>query len=55
VELVHKLERSGTRIVQVPVHHYPRLHGRSQFFRPRPLLNTLSQLTLLFFQLMVWQ
>lgn len=55
VELVHKLERSGTRIVQVPVHHYPRLHGRSQFFRPRPLLNTLSQLTLLFFQLMVSQ
>jgi glycosyltransferase involved in cell wall biosynthesis len=55
VELVHKLERSGTRIVQVPVHHYPRLHGKSQFFRPRPLLNTFSQLAVLFFQLMVWQ
>lgn len=32
VELVHKLHRSGCIFAEVPVHHYPRTHGRSQFF-----------------------
>ena len=33
VELVRKIELSGCGVVEVGVHHYPRLHGRSQFFR----------------------
>jgi glycosyltransferase involved in cell wall biosynthesis len=32
VELLAKISRAGLRIRQVPVHHYHRMHGRSQFF-----------------------
>jgi hypothetical protein len=53
VELVRKLELSRCRVVEVGVHHYPRLHGRSQFFRFRSLLKTLYQLAKLYFSLMV--
>ena len=51
VELVRKLELSGFNVEEAGVHHYPRLHGRSQFFRVRSLLNTLRQLIRLYFQL----
>lgn len=44
VELVKKIELTGCRIEEVGVHHYPRLHGRSQFFRIKSLLTTLGQL-----------
>lgn len=44
VELVCKLERSGRPFAEVGVHHYPRVHGKSQFFRLKSLLNTLYQL-----------
>ena len=44
VELVRKIEVSGCGIAEVGVHHYPRLHGRSQFFRWRSLLTTFTQL-----------
>jgi glycosyltransferase involved in cell wall biosynthesis len=50
VELVRKIELTGCRVVEVGVHHYPRLHGRSQFFRIRSLLKTLRQLTRLWIQ-----
>jgi glycosyltransferase involved in cell wall biosynthesis len=48
VELVRKLEMMPYRVVEVGVHHYPRLHGRSQFFRTRSLLTTLYQLIRLY-------
>jgi glycosyltransferase involved in cell wall biosynthesis len=44
VELVKKLEMSGYEVVEVGVHHYPRQHGRSQFFRFRSLLTTLGEI-----------
>ena len=50
VELVRKLELLPWRVVEVGVHHYPRLHGRSQFFRVRSLANTLYQITRLWVQ-----
>lgn len=53
VELVRKLELSGCGVVETGVHHYPRLHGRSQFFRVRSLLKTLAQLIRLYFQLVI--
>ena len=53
VELVRKLELSPYRVVEVGVHHYPRLHGRSQFFRVRSLLITLGQLIRLYIRLVV--
>jgi glycosyltransferase involved in cell wall biosynthesis len=35
VELVTKVEKSGCAVGYVPVHHYHRVHGRSQFFNFR--------------------
>jgi glycosyltransferase involved in cell wall biosynthesis len=51
VELVRKLELSGCDVVEVGVHHYPRLHGRSQFFRLKSLLTTLEQIVCLHFKI----
>ncbi|MGH9672050.1 MAG: glycosyltransferase family 2 protein, partial [Bryobacteraceae bacterium] len=53
VELVRKLELSRYRVVEVGVHHYPRVHGRSQFFRVRSLATTFFQLARLFVHLVV--
>jgi glycosyltransferase involved in cell wall biosynthesis len=51
VELVRKLELSGCGVVEVGVHHYPRLYGRSQFFRVKSLAVTFTQLVRLWFRL----
>jgi len=48
VELVRKLEMSGWDVEEVGVHHYPRLYGRSQFFRFRSLFATACQLARLY-------
>jgi hypothetical protein len=48
VELVRKLEQTGMRVVEVEVSHYPRVHGRSQFFRVRSLARTFGQLLRLY-------
>ena len=53
VELVRKLELSGCEVKEVGVHHYPRLHGRSQFFRVRSLAVTFFQLLRLWVRLVV--
>ncbi|MFB3827996.1 MAG: glycosyltransferase family 2 protein [Bryobacteraceae bacterium] len=53
VELVRKLELSGCGVAEVGVHHYPRLHGRSQFFRVRSLATTFAQLTALYTRLVL--
>lgn len=49
VEMAYKLERLGCRAVEVAVSHYPRVAGRSQFFRWRSVLATLGQLSSLYF------
>ncbi len=48
LELVRNLELSGQEVVEVPVSHYAREHGRSQFFRVRSLGVTFLQLCRLF-------
>jgi glycosyltransferase involved in cell wall biosynthesis len=53
VELVRKLELSGCAVAEVGVHHYPRLHGKSQFFRLKSLAVTLVQLLRLWVRLVV--
>ncbi|MGC8794620.1 MAG: glycosyltransferase family 2 protein [Bryobacteraceae bacterium] len=53
VELVRKLELSPYRVLETPVHHYPRLHGRSQFFRLRSLASTFLQLIRLYYRLVI--
>ena len=49
VELVRKLQDTGCEIVEIPVRHLPRLHGRSQFFRPWSLIHSLWQLAGFYF------
>src|SRR5207302_110012 len=44
VELVRKLEISGCEVEEAAVHHYPRMHGRSRFFRGRSLAKTFLEL-----------
>jgi glycosyltransferase involved in cell wall biosynthesis len=53
VELVRKIEISGCGVVEVGVHHYPRLHGRSQFFRLPSLARTFFELLRLWLRLVV--
>jgi glycosyltransferase involved in cell wall biosynthesis len=53
VELVRKIEVSGCGVAETGVHHYPRLHGRSQFFRWRSLLTTFAQLIRLYWTLVL--
>ena len=53
VELVRTLEMSGAEIVELPVHHYARQHGRSQFFRFRSLAITFVQLCAVFYRLVL--
>ena len=53
VELVRKLEISGCGVEEVGVHHYPRLHGKSQFFRLRSLANTFVELLRLWVRVVV--
>jgi glycosyltransferase involved in cell wall biosynthesis len=55
VELVRKLELSGCQVMEVGVQHYPRLHGRSQFFRIRSLAVTFLQLLRLWVRLVILQ
>jgi glycosyltransferase involved in cell wall biosynthesis len=39
-EMIYKLHRAGCRFAEVHVDHYPRRHGRSQFFTVRRVART---------------
>jgi glycosyltransferase involved in cell wall biosynthesis len=53
VELVTKVEKNGFRVVQVPVHHYHRMHGRSQFFNLPRLWQVARGMSVLWWELIV--
>ena len=53
VELVYKLQRAGCVFAEVPVHHYPRTHGRSQFFTLRRVARTAYDFLFLWIQLVL--
>lgn len=53
VELVKKLELCPYLVEEVGVNHYPRLHGKSQFFRIQSLAATFFQLVRLYVTLVV--
>jgi GT2 family glycosyltransferase len=55
VELVRKLQDAGARFVEVPVHHYPRTHGQSEFFNFRSVARSLTDLAGLWFRLVVFR
>jgi glycosyltransferase involved in cell wall biosynthesis len=44
VELMKKVQDAGFRIVEVPVHHFHRAYGKSQFFNFRRIWRTGQQL-----------
>jgi glycosyltransferase involved in cell wall biosynthesis len=51
VELVRKLSSAGCTFREVPVHHYARTHGKSQFFTPRRVARTLFDFCVLWVSL----
>ncbi len=53
LEMVKKLQDLGFRFKEVPVHHYHRAHGKSQFFNFRRLFKTATQLAGLWWALVV--
>lgn len=53
VEMMKKIQDAGFQIVEVPVHHYHRAFGKSQFFNYRRLLRTGRDLLLLWFELVI--
>lgn len=53
LELVKKIEDAGYVIAEVPVNHYSRKYGVSQFFVPWRILRTLRQLADLYWMLVV--
>src|SRR5262245_40928824 len=52
-EMIYKLRRAGYRFAEVGVHHYPRPHGRSQFFTPSRVGRTAFDFFLLWLRLVV--
>jgi glycosyltransferase involved in cell wall biosynthesis len=53
VEMMKKIQDAGFRIAEVPVHHYHRAFGKSQFFNVRRLFRTGRDLLLLWYALVV--
>jgi glycosyltransferase involved in cell wall biosynthesis len=53
VEMMKKIHDGGFRIVEVPVHHYHRAYGQSQFFNFRRLFRVARDLLLLWLALVV--
>jgi hypothetical protein len=53
VEMMRRFERAGARFVEVPVHHYTRPSGRSQFFRLPAIARSARQLLALWWRLVV--
>jgi hypothetical protein len=53
VELVTKIEKNGFRVVPVPVHHYHRIHGKSQFFNFARIARVATGMSGLWWELIV--
>jgi len=53
VELMKKVQDQGFRLAEVPVHHFHRSYGKSQFFNFPRVARTLLDLTRLWMELVV--
>ena len=53
VEMMRRFEQAGARFVEVPVHHYHRPVGRSQFFRVPAIARSARQLLALWWRVMI--
>ncbi|MBA3711354.1 MAG: glycosyltransferase family 2 protein [Pyrinomonadaceae bacterium] len=55
VELVRKLHAAGCVFAEAPVHHFPRAHGRSQFFTLQRVARTTLDFFFLWLRLVALQ
>jgi glycosyltransferase involved in cell wall biosynthesis len=55
LEMMKKIQDAGFTIVEVPVHHYHRAHGQSQFFNFRRVIRTGIDVMKLWYALVVRQ
>jgi len=53
VEMMYRFQAAGARFVEVPVHHYFRPHGNSQFFRIPAIARSARQLVELWWRVVV--
>jgi glycosyltransferase involved in cell wall biosynthesis len=53
LEMMKKIHDAGFRIVEVPVHHFHRAFGRSQFFNVRRVVKTAGDVLKLWFVLVI--
>jgi len=52
-ELMTKVHMAGFRIAEVPVHHYHRMHGKSQFFNFRRVARVFVRMVSLWWRLFI--
>ena len=55
LEMMKKIQDAGFGITEVPVHHYHRVHGQSQFFNFRRVIRTGIDVLKLWYALVVLQ
>jgi glycosyltransferase involved in cell wall biosynthesis len=53
VEMARKFDEAGFRMAEIPVSHYPRVHGRSEFFRLRHLVHTFRGLLKIWWKMVI--
>jgi glycosyltransferase involved in cell wall biosynthesis len=53
LEMVKKIEDAGYVFAEVPVNHYSRKYGTSQFFVPWRIIHSLQQLAVLYWKLVI--
>jgi glycosyltransferase involved in cell wall biosynthesis len=53
LEMLKKFQDAGFRVAEVPVHHYHRTHGRSQFFNFRRVARTGVDVARLWWRLVI--
>src|SRR6478735_11038774 len=53
LEMMKKFQDAGFRVAEVPVHHYHRAFGKSQFFNFRRIFRTLIDLMKLWWELVI--
>jgi len=55
LEMIKKLQHAGFKFKEVPVHHYPRVFGTSEFFNFKRIFKVLTSFGKLWIKFMIWQ
>lgn len=53
IEMIKKIQSNGYVIKEVPIQHYPRICGKSQFFKIKNVLNVFRDFIKLWWQLVI--